>query len=617
MSWIKRIWSIFRRHQFDRDLDDELRLHIELKTREYIGAGMSAEEARCAAVRAFGGFEQKKEECRDADRLRFVEDLGQDLHYGLRMLHKNPGFTAVAVMTLGLAIGANTATFSAINVILLRMLPVSHPEELEFLRWGSPHNSTDYLPYPMFDRIREDKEALVAMFGFHDLGLATNIDGKPGLAAGQLVSGNYFSALGIGAIIGRNFTEEEDRVPGADPFAVISYGYWKRQFGQNPAILGRPIELNGAPFTIIGVTPPDFFGITVGDSPDIWIPMMMQARVMDGRSLLNDPKSWWLEVMGRRKPGISTQQAAAAVNVLYQRIARQQAGAVLSPAAERELAREKIALVSARKGLSDLRNRFSEPLLVLMALVGILLLIACANVASLALARATARQKEMAVRAALGARAPRLLRQLFSESLLLAGLGGAFGLLLAFWGDDLLLGLISSGRTPVALSLRPDAHVLVFAVAVAILAGVLFGSAPAWRAARTDLNATLKAGGSRILSSTAGSELSRWGLRKLLVSGEVAMSLPLLVGAGMLARSFQNIGNVDPGFDSNDVLLASVDPTLTGHRGTELMNLYKELADAVSAIPGVHSSSFCAPPPMSPADWRTGVFVRGHSPGPN
>ncbi len=545
-----------------------------------------------------------------------MKTLLQDVRFGMRMLARNPGFTAVAVLTLALGIGANTAIFSAINVVLLRMLPVSHPEELAFLRWESPHEVTEYLPYPMFDRLREGNEVLAGMFGFHSLRLATNLDGKPGLAAGQLVSGNYFSMLGVKTIIGRPFTAEEDRLTGGHPFAVISYGYWKRQFGLDPAIVGKSIVLNGVPFTIIGVTPPDFFGITVGDSQDIWIPVVMQAAVMDGRSLLNDSRSWWLEVMGRRKPGISTQQATTALNVLYQRMARHQAGTQLSAEAERELTHEKIGLVPASKGLSDLRNRFSEPLLMLMVLVGILLLIGCVNVASLALARATARQKEMAVRAALGAGRLRLIRQFLTENLVLAGLGGIVGMFFAYWGDDLLLTLLASSGTPVALNLRPDAAVFVFTAGVTVLAGIVFGSAPAWRAARTDLNAALKAS-ARTLTTSAGSGRSRWGLRKLLVAGEVAMSLVLLVGAGMLARSLQKLRNVEPGFDPTNVLLASVDPTLTGYRGTRLMNLYKELADAVSAVPGVRSASLCAPRPMSGAQWRTGVFVQGHVPGAN
>jgi putative ABC transport system permease protein len=542
--------------------------------------------------------------------------LLQDLRYGIRMLAKNPGFTAVAVLTLALGIGANTAIFSAINVVLLRTLPVSHPEELVTLRWESPHNVTDYLPYPLFDRLRQDNEVLAGMFGFHGLRLATNFAGRQGLAAGQLVSGNYFSVLGVKTIIGRRFTAEEDRVPGGAPFAVISYGYWKRQFGLDPSVVGKSIVLNGVPFTIIGVTSPDFFGVSVGASPEIWIPMVMQAAVMDGRSLLNDPRSWWLEVMARRKPGINAQQATAALNVLYQRIARQQAGAELSREAERELSHEKIALVPGSKGLSDLRNRFSEPLLILMMLVGILLLTASANIASLALARATGRQKEMAVRAALGAGQLRLVQQSLTESFLLAGLGGAFGLLTAFWADDLLVTLLSRNGTPLALSLHPDALVFAFAAGVAILSGILFGSAPAWRAARTDLNAEIKGSGTTVADPVA-KRRPRWGLLKQLVAVQVAMSLVMLVGAGMLVRSLQKLENVEPGFDPTKVLLVAVDPTLAGYQGPRLMNLYRELAVAVSEVPGVRSASFCAPTPMSGAHWSTGVFAQGHVPGPN
>jgi predicted permease len=542
--------------------------------------------------------------------------LLQDLRYGLRTLAKSPAFTAIAILTLALGIGANTAIFSVINVVLLRTLPVSHPEELAVLRWESPHVATEYLAYPMFDGLRKDNEVLAGMFGFHDLQLATNLNGKPGLAEGELVSGNFFSALSVTTIIGRRFTAEEDRVPGRDAFAVISYGYWKRQFGQDPAVVGKPIVLNGVPFTIIGVTSPQFFGLTVGDSRDIWIPLAMQAPVMDGRSLLNDSRSWWLEVMARRKPGISAQQTVSALNVLYQRIARQQAGTRLSSEAERELAHEKIVLVPASKGLSDLRDRFSRPLLILMALVGVLLLIACANIASLALARATARGREMAVRAALGAGRMRLVRQLLTESLLLGGLGGTAGLLFAFWGDEILLTLISSSGTPLALSFHPDLRVLAFTAGVAMVAGILFGSAPAWRAARTDLNSALKASARSVSTSAEGNQ-TRWGLRKLLVAGQVALSLVLLAGAGMLARSLQKLRNVEPGFDPNNVLLASVDPTLAGYQGTRLINLYQQLAEAVRAVPGVRSATLCAPPPMSGAEWTTGVFVHGRVPVPH
>ncbi len=614
MGWLNRLAGVFLRRHLDRDLNEELQHHIELKTQENIEAGMPPEEARYAALRAFGGVEQKKEQCRDADRLRWLEDLIQDLRYGLRQLRRNPGFTAVAVITLALGIGANSAIFSAIDAVILKLLPVPHPEQLVMLRWQSPHDVTDYLPYPTFDQLRKQNQVFAGVFAFHSIQLATRVDREPGLAAGQLVSGNYFSVLGVKALVGRTFTAEEDRTPGADPFAVISYRYWENQFGHSPAVLGSSIELNGTPFTIIGVMPPSFFGVSVGDSRDVWIPLMMQAQVMNSKSQLDDSKSWWLQVIARRKPGISEPQALAAVNVLYQRIVRRQAGARLSPEAERELAHEHIALLPAGRGLSTLRDRLSEPLIVLMTLVGLVLLVACANIANLVLARATVRQRELAVRVALGAGRSRLFRQLLAESVLLALLGGALGLLFARWGNALLLALLSDIGAPVALSLHLNSAVFIFTACVALLTGFLFGTAPAWEAARVDLSAVIKAS-VRGLAGGSGTRRSRWELRKLFVVGEVAMALLLVAGAGMLVRSLQKLKDVNPGFNQNGVLLVSTDPTLIGYRSNRLMNFYRQVMLAVEALPGVRSVSLSALPPMTRAHWRTGIFVRGHVPG--
>jgi predicted permease len=542
-----------------------------------------------------------------------VTQLWQDLRYGLRILARNPGFTVVAVLTLALGIGANTAIFSVIDVVLLKTLPVPHPEQLVALRWESPQAKTDSLPYPTFEQLRNNSHVLSGMFAFCNVGLATSVDGGPGLATGQLVSGSYFSVLGVQAMAGRTFTSEEDRVPGGDPVAVINYRYWKRQFGLESATVGKSITLNDVPFTIVGVTAPGFDGISLGNTPDIWLPMMMQAQVMDGRSLLNDPKGWFFQIMARRNPGFNLEQATASLNVVYQQIARQQAGARVTPQMERELASQKIALVPASKGLSDLRERFAEPLLVLMALVGLLLLVACANIASLLLARASARQREIAVRAALGAGRARLIRQLLTESLLLAALGSLVGLLLAHYGDGLLLALPLIDGRPLAITVRPDGTMLIFTACVALLAAVLFGSAPAWTAARTDLNEALKTS----TRSAAGNQRSGWGLRKLIVIGEVALSLLLLAGAGMLVHSLLKLRDVDPGFNQDRVLLSTIDPTLVGYRGNRLLSLYKHLADAISTLPGVRSVSLSAVPPMSRRQWRTGVFVQGHVPGPN
>jgi predicted permease len=545
-----------------------------------------------------------------------MRTLLQDLKFGLRTLGKNPGFTAVAVLTLALGIGANTAIFSLIDAILLKTLPVSHPEQLVLVRWESPQAKTDALPYPTFAQLRDSSHAFSGMFAFYYLGIATAVDGTPGVAAGQLVSGSYFSVLGVHAIAGRTFTSEEDRVPGGDPVAVISYRYWERQFALNPAAVGKSITLNGCPFTIIGVMAPGFDGIAVGDRREIWIPMMMQAQVMDGRSLLNDPKGWFFQIMARRKPGDSLEQATASLNLAYQQIARQDVGSRITPQVERELASQKLVLLPASKGLSALRERFTQPLLILMALVLLVLLIACANVTSLLLARGSARQKEIAVRAALGAGRVRLIRQLLTESLLLAALGGLLGLLFAHFGDDLLLALPLINGRPLVITLRPDATMLVFTGCVALMAALLFGTAPAWNAARIDLNAALTAN-TRSVVAGGGSQQSHWGLRKLVVLGEVALSLVLLAGAGMLVRSLLKLRDVNPGFNQDRVLLVGVDPTRVGYRGNRLLNLYKQLVDANATLPGVRSVSLSAVPPMSYRQWRTGVFVQGHRPGTN
>ncbi|HTV55223.1 MAG TPA: ABC transporter permease [Terriglobia bacterium] len=618
MQWLAEIWRrltfFFRRGQFDRDLEEEMSEHLRMKAKAFDEAGIPPGEARYAARREFGNALSLREASHDAWVWGPFETLLQDLRYAFRQLLRNPGFAAVAVLTLALGIGANTAIFSAIDAVMLKVLPVPHPEQLVFLEWQSPHEVTDYLPYPTFDRLRKQNQAFSGLAAFHSLDLATRVDGEHGLAAGQLVSGDYFSVLGVQPLIGRTFTSEEDRAPGTDPFAVISYRYWESRFARDPDVLGSSIELNGAPFTVIGVMPSAFFGVSPGDSPDVWIPLMMQAQVMDGKSVLNDAKSWWLQIMARRKPEVSEPQALAAINVVYQRYARQQAGAQVSPDAARELQLEHLALLPAGRGLSTLRNRLSEPLIVLMALVGLVLLVACANIASLVLARATARQRELAVRVALGAGRFRLFRQLLTESLLLASLGGALGLLFGRWGDDLLLSLISGSRTPVALGLHLNSAVFIFTACVALLTGLLFGTAPARQAANVDLGSVMKAS-ARGLSAAPGTRQSRWTLRQLLVVCEVATAMLLVAGAGMLVRSLQKLKDVNPGFNQNGALLVSVDPTLIGYRGNRLVNFYRQATLAVSGLPGVRSVTLSALPPMTGAQWKTGVFIQGHIPG--
>jgi predicted permease len=598
------------------DFSAELEAHLALEADRLREAGMSEERAMETARRNVGNITRIEERFYEAHRWLWLDDLTWDVRFGLRQLRRNPGFAAVALLTLALGIGANSAIFSAIDAVMLKFLPVAHPEQLVLLRWTSPHGATDYLPYPMLVQFRERSQVFAGVTAFHGLDLATRVDRALGLAAGQLVTGNYFSVLGAKPAFGRTFTSKEDQTPGADPLAVISYRYWEKQFGRSATVLGRSIELNGVPFTIIGVMPRTFFGVSIGGSPDVWIPMMMQAQVMDGKSVLEDPNSWQFQGLARRKPGVSEQQTLAAVNVVYQRYARRQVGSLLSAQDERSLREERLALLPAARGLSTLRDRLSKPLIVLMALVGLVLLVACANIASLILARASVRRREVAVRIAIGAGRLRVLRQLLTESLLLALLGGAASVLFALWGDRLLLAFLSAAGSPLAINLNLDSTVLIFTACVALLTGILFGSAPAWQAARVDPGSAMKSSVSG-LATASGTARSRWELRKLLVIAEVAMALLLVIGAGMLLRSLHKLKNVDPGFDQNGVLLVSIDPTLAGYRSNRLMNFYRQVTDTVRALPGVRSASLSALPPITDAQWRSDVFVQGHIPGPH
>jgi predicted permease len=418
-------------------------------------------------------------------------NLWQDLRYGARMLLKKPGFTLIAVITLALGIGANTTIFGLIDAVLLKMLPVKNPEQLVVLKRNRVGDVTFDFSYPLFLRLREQNQVFSSIFaaqagpGRVTMRLSGSIAHEQAEdAAREIVSGDYFSTLGVSAILGRVLTPEDDKTFGAHPVAVISHSFWQRRFGADTSVLGKVITLREIPFTIIGVTPPGFFGIEVGKSTDVWISMMMVSE----RNFLSDNNSW-LRVIARLKPEVTEQQASAEMSRILQRHHAERAEGINDTNLQKELLAQTIGVEAVGKGLSDLRVRFSQPLYVLMVIVVLLLLIACANLANLLLARAGARQKEIAVRLALGAGRLRLIRQLFTESLLLALMGGSLGLIIALWGRELLLTFLPAGPLPLTLDLAPDLRVLGFTAAVSCMACLLFGLAPAWRTTRVNLYA--------------------------------------------------------------------------------------------------------------------------------
>ncbi len=505
-----------------------------------------------------------------------MEILAQDIRFALRTLRRSPGFSAAVILTLALGVGANTAIFSLIDAVILRTLPVKNPERLVFLEAVSRGGTDGGFPLVLYEQIRNRNESLAGFVAFDGTRLSARVDGQPDVLWGECVSGNFFDLLGVRPQRGRTLTGEDD-LPASPPVAVISHRYWKRRFDLDPAVMGKTITLKGAPFTVVGVAPERFLGIEPGRSPDLWLPMAHWTRVR-----LNDHVS--VGILGRLKPGIRRDQAQAELDSIYQASGVQPPGSARSSDGQR-FPLFRLVLTSGARGLSNLRDDFSLPLGILMAVALAVLLIACANVANLMLARATARRKEISLRLAIGAGRARLIRQLLTESVLLALAGGLLGFLLASWGSDALLKLADNGPAPMSLELHHDARVLGFTAALSLAIGILFGLTPALRATTTDLNSALKD------SSVQGGGGRRTGLGGALVILQVSLSVVLLVAAGLLARSLHELFRVDPGFERDRVLLVRAYPTIVGYEGTRELQLYSRLQEQLQAIPGVRSAS--------------------------
>ncbi len=703
-----------RRKRMLDELDQDIRDHIERETQDNIERGMSPEEARYAAVRKFGNVTRVKEETREVWSFVWLEQLLQDIQFGLRMLRKSPGFAAVAILTLALGIGANTAIFSLIDAVMLRALPVENPSQLVLLKWSARNapNTHGYMSWgdcptdmrrgaenpsgcsfsePMFREIVQ-ANVFSGTAAFANAGrLSLTGNGPATVINGQLVSGDFFRTMGLKAAIGR-LLDTADDTPSAAPVAVLNYGYWQSAFGGSRDVAGRTIELNSVPFTIIGVTEQRFTGITPGSDYDVWLPLSDGQRIgTSGPFLWRDRQAdvamWWLAIIGRLKPETPLTHAQAVVSGLFRNemlhgsvplfhggemgaapapptrvptggnvtVRREMVGVggaapaarnapasmparlqpgpgngpmpqsagnrpIIMPAPQgaapasgpraSEMARgpntlsmpadnPEIKLAPAQSGLTGSRTRYSDPLYVLMLAVGIILLIACANVAGLMLARAAARQKEMAVRLALGAGRTRVVRQLLTESVMLSVLGGTLGILFAYWGAHAIISFVSSNQArPLGFATGIDLRVLGFTIAVSLITGILFGMAPAFRSMRVNLTPALKEGEGS--STSWGRGGGKWfSMSNALVVAQVALAMVVLVGAGLLVRTLANLRSIDVGFDSHNILIFGIDPTLVGYKGPQVDAFYRDLQGRLSETPGVKSASYSMGPLLS------------------
>ena len=602
-----RVRSLFHHTQVEQDLDAELHFHLEQQVEENIARGMTPEEARYAARRSIGGLTQIQEQCRDMRSVNWIRDLGNDVRYALRILRKSPGFTAAAVISLALGIGINTAVFSLINAILLRTLPVKNPEQLVAF------NHRNDFSYPMYQDLRDGNTVLSGLLCRFTIPASMNAEGQTDRISAELVSGNYFQVLGVQALIGRTLTPDDTRVPGAQPVAVLSNGFWRRRFGSDPGIVGKTIRLDGHPMTVVGITPAGFQGTEVGVSPDVRVPItMVRAMLPDLPSDLDmNSRGWtWLDLVGRLKDGVARAQAESALNAFYVHAHEDEVHGVFTdipPSAKARVLSERLRLEPGSTGVSDLRETFSRQLWVLMAAVSIVLLIACMNVASLLLARAMARQREIAVRLALGASRVRVVRQLITESVILVLIATAASVVIARWGSHMLASFLPERRLPVALNVDPDFRVLAFAVIVSLAAGILFGLAPALQLTRSAVAPALKAQTS--LSGLRGSLT----LRKSLTIAQVALSLLLLEGAGLFVRTLRNLKAVDIGYDRENVLLLELVPLLNSYSNDQSARFFERVIEKVNQLPGVRSASIGSMGLLGPGLRIEGVRAEGEN----
>jgi predicted permease len=624
MVWPRKIWmrlhTLFQSDRAAKQLDDEMQFHLNEQIAENIASGMNPQDARHAAMRLFGNSTSIKEETRETWGWVWWDQFAQDLRFGFRSLRKGPLFTAIGILTLALGIGANTAMFSLLDQVVLRLLPVSHPEQIVIVRETGNHFGNSYGPntmsWPMFEDLRDHNQVFSGMFCRFPATVNIGLADRSEQISAELVSGQYFSILGVGAALGRTIGPDDDSIPDSSPIAVLSYSFWRSYFDGDAKIVGRTIALNGNTMTVIGVAQPGFDGVELGEPTRVFVPIMMKTEMTPHSDGLKDRRRRlsWVTAYGRLKPGVTQQQAELSLQPLLEGIleleAQQPEFARSATAEDRQVfLRNRIKLMPGSD--NGLRDYMRKPLWLLLALTGAVLLLACSNLANLLLARATARERELAVRRAVGAGRARIVRQLLVESLLLSGVGAAAGLALAFLADRVLLHIYlpADAAAEFVISPIPDARVLAFVVGAMLLTSLFFGLLPAIRGSRTEMTMSLKDRSGAL--STDGIVL-----RRVLVGAQVALSLLLLVGAGLFVRTLRNLETLGPGFPTDRLLTFRIDPSLNGYTDEQTKSFYQRLEVNLQTMPGVTSVGFSAMPLLKGYAWQNAIVGKAFEGAP-
>ena len=588
--------AITRREQLNSEIEDELTFHIEEYAKDLMRSGVSQDEAQRRARVELGGIAAQKENCRAAWGTRIWDELHADIRYGLRMLAKNPGFTAIAIGSLALGIGANTTIFTITKQVLLDKLDVHKPDDLRLFGWTggenrvpiriwghwseTTHTCTSF-SYPVYQQLRRQNSVFEDVFAFKEIReITVAVDNKPEPVTAELVSGNYYSTLGVNTVLGRAIQNSDDGAPGSGAVAVISDGFWSRHFERAPDVIGKTIQVNLTPVTVIGVNPRGFTGASsVQTSPDIFLPFSMEPIVAPNgtKSLLTNPDEWWVLVMGRIKPGVSNESARAAMDLLLTNAVR----ATMTVAESQSVPR--FAMQDGSRGEDLHGEQFGKPIYVLVTLAGVVLLLACANLANLLLARASQRQRELSVRLALGATRGRIMRQMLIESLLLSSAAGIAGLLLGYCGRNAIPHLTASSWETAMIHVRFDWKIYGFTVAVSLLTGLLFGFMPAWQAMHTQASRGLKENAHSVMQG--GSNFSG----RLLVALQIALSMLLLVGAGLFIRTLTNLSKNHLGFRPDNLVLFEIQAPNTRYPAPKDLVLYRQIEQRLASTPGITS----------------------------